>query len=402
VQEISATVPLDPNKTASTDVEKSDSSSAPKHIFGSGLSDKPHQTSSSAFISSGFGALASSAASPFSTVDAVKPSVFGGSVQQTTSGFGSLASTKPSGTSSPTTSVLGGAAAKPASGFAFGAGASTSGFGALGSSSVFGSSLGNGFSGSAGPKLSSFAAPGKEVIAPAKPAKAFGAPDSDEDEDNDEGDSEEEQNSDEEDGVKASSEDKKKSKSKGKSNDAIHRQSDNLTITVYVEDGESGEATLLQLRAKLFALESKEAGWKERGVGTLKINVPKSCASFDGNGIPIPGSFDISGLEDEDGEDSNAPSVPRLIMRQENTHRVILNTIIVRAMEFLDKPSTGSAQVLFTAFEGEKEAKPINMLLKVILRNYDVVSMLTSRDVRKQCQKLPIRNRFYPARAVRT
>jgi hypothetical protein len=118
------------------------------------------------------------------------------------------------------------------------------------------------------------------------------------------------------------------------------------------------------MRAKLFAIESKETGWKERGVGTLKINVPKSCASFDENGAAIPGSFDASGLEDED-EDPTAPRVARLIMRQENTHRVVLNTVIVRAMEFKDKPSTSSAQILFTAFEGDKEPKPINMLLKV-------------------------------------
>jgi hypothetical protein len=121
----------------------------------------------------------------------------------------------------------------------------------------------------------------------------------------------------------------------------------------------------LQLRAKIFALESKEAGWKERGVGTLKINVPRSCASFDENDLPIPGSFDASGLEEEEEEESSAPRVARLIMRQESTHRVILNTIIVRAMEFHDKPSNSTAQILFTAFEGEKEPKPINMLLKV-------------------------------------
>ena len=120
---------------------------------------------------------------------------------------------------------------------------------------------------------------------------------------------------------------------------------------------------MLQLRAKLFALESKEAGWKERGVGTLKINVPQACATFDDAGLAIPGSFDMSGLDDED--ESSGPRVPRLIMRQENTHRVILNTIIVRAMEFRDKPSQSAAQILFTAFEGEKEPKPINMLLKV-------------------------------------
>jgi hypothetical protein len=133
--------------------------------------------------------------------------------------------------------------------------------------------------------------------------------------------------------------------------------------SVHIEDGEAGEATLLQLRAKLFALD-KEAGWKERGVGTLKINVPKSCVSYDENGQPIPGSFDASGLEDEDA-DPTAPQVARLIMRQENTHRVVLNTMIVRAMEFKPKSGSSAGQLMFTAFEGDKELKPINMLLKV-------------------------------------
>jgi len=57
--------------------------------------------------------------------------------------------------------------------------------------------------------------------------------------------------------------------------------------------------------------------------------------------------------------------VVRLIMRQENTHRVILNTFIVKAMEFIPKPSSSPPQLMFTAFEGEPEPKPINMLLKV-------------------------------------
>ena len=131
---------------------------------------------------------------------------------------------------------------------------------------------------------------------------------------------------------------------------------------VVVNDGEAEEATLLQMRAKLFALESKEVGWKERGVGTLRVNVPKSCASYDDNGLPIPGSFDASGLEDEDAD---GPLVARLIMRQENTHRVILNTTIIPALKFEDKPSASTAQILFTAFEGEGKPKPVNMLLKV-------------------------------------
>jgi len=137
-----------------------------------------------------------------------------------------------------------------------------------------------------------------------------------------------------------------------------------MLSVVPIDDGEAGEATLLQLRAKLFAVESKEVGWKERGVGTLKINVPNSCASFDDEGHPIPGSFDVSGLEEEDSA-SSGPRVARLIMRQENTHRVILNTVIARAIKFEDKPSTSTAQIMFTALMGEKEPTPVNMLLKV-------------------------------------
>jgi len=140
-------------------------------------------------------------------------------------------------------------------------------------------------------------------------------------------------------------------------------------VIVQVDDGESHEATLLQVRSKLYAVESKEVGWKERGVGNLKINVPKSCVTFDEDGQAIPNSFDASLLYEN--SDPSAPRVARLIMRQENTHRVILNTMIISAAEFMDSRATTSraqsttAHILFTAFEGEKEARPINMLLKV-------------------------------------
>jgi len=150
-----------------------------------------------------------------------------------------------------------------------------------------------------------------------------------------------------------------------------------LTFSCAVEDGESGEATLLQVRAKLFAMESKESGWKERGSGTLKVNVPKSCVTFDHLGVPMPGSFDISGLEDED--DENAPRVPRLIMRQDNTHRVILNSTIIRAMEFTDKPSgQGGVQYLFTTLS---DPKPIQMLLRVRISRDQASIHISANDI---------------------
>jgi DEAD/DEAH box helicase domain-containing protein len=79
-------------------------------------------------------------------------------------------------------------------------------------------------------------------------------------------------------------------------------------------------------------------------------------------GQPIPGSFDVSLREDDDGESVIAA---RLIMRQENTHRVILNTIIVRALKFEEKASNSAMQILFTAFD---ETKPVNMLLRVFIQ----------------------------------
>ncbi|TGO32864.1 hypothetical protein BHYA_0283g00120 [Botrytis hyacinthi] len=327
-------------KEASKTTETSTSSTENpiKSTFGSTSGDK--------FASSGFGALASASTSPFGTIGASTPSVFGSGAKSPLSGFGSFASAKPA-SSTPSSSIPSSSAEKSTSGFgsAFGGGAA-SGFGGLASGSVFGSGLKNGFAGGSGPKLSSFAAPGKDNAGlGSKPAKPFGAPASDaEDSDDDEDDSDDGAEGDEEEGgERAVVEEKKKTKK------------------VHIDDGEADEATILQIRAKLFAMGSKELGWKERGVGTLKINAPKSCVDFDDNGHVIPGSFDSSMLEGN--------SV-RLVMRQENTHRVILNTVVLKAMEFKPKPSTTSAQVLFTAFEGETEAKPINMILKMNENNY--------------------------------
>lgn len=111
----------------------------------------------------------------------------------------------------------------------------------------------------------------------------------------------------------------------------------------------------------------KEVGWKERGAGMLKINVPQACVDFDDTGAVIPGSFDASGLDvdEEDGENnSKGHKVSRLIMRQDQTHRVILNTAIMPAMKFQEKASLKSVGILFTAFEGE-QAMPVSITMRV-------------------------------------
>lgn len=169
---------VDSTHTAETSEDSQDKKSLPSPKI---TEAKPPQTSNSAFASSGFASLASSSTSGFGSLGASKPSVFGGGLSGT-SGFGSLANSgsATSTTTAPAPSGFGSLAAKPSSGFGFGTGAS-SGFGGLASGSVFGSKLSNGFAGGLGPKLSSFAAPGKEAVSlGTKPAKAFGAPDSDE------------------------------------------------------------------------------------------------------------------------------------------------------------------------------------------------------------------------------
>lgn len=109
----------------------------------------------------------------------------------------------------------------------------------------------------------------------------------------------------------------------------------------------------------------KEAGWKERGAGMLKINVPQVCVEFDDAGAVVPGSFDASSLETDDSAGgSKGHRVARLLLRQDQTHRVILNTAILPTMEFQEKASLKSVGILFTAFEGEP-AKPVSITMRV-------------------------------------
>jgi len=132
--------------------------------------NKPAATSSSAFASSGFAKLTGSA-SPFGTLAGnPKASVFGGGTS--------------SGSASPFGALGGGPAAKPAAPTLNFTKSDTSGssspFSSLnGPSTTFGSAFGGGFGGSfGGPKLTSFGKPG-EVLKSDKPARPFGAPESD-------------------------------------------------------------------------------------------------------------------------------------------------------------------------------------------------------------------------------
>ena len=112
---------------------------------------------------------------------------------------------------------------------------------------------------------------------------------------------------------------------------------------------------MIQVRAKLFALV-KDAGWKERGVGAIKLNVAKAGFETD----------EITGEKVAVGDAKQRSA--RLIMRQESTHRVILNSPLLKAIKFSDdKAANGTYKISFTAVE---DNKPVNLLLKVFLPDF--------------------------------
>ncbi|RYP54293.1 hypothetical protein DL768_000867 [Monosporascus sp. mg162] len=323
-------------KSASLGTEK------PTNATETTISEKEKNTTSttsvSAFSSSGLAGFASQA-SPFLQAGGKPLSSFA-SASGSQSPFGTT-------TSLSTPSVFGGSAlANGASPFGQIGGGSTS----FGGGSFGGSAFGGGFASAfGGGKLTTFGNAGKGFTS-GKPAKPFGAPESDE-EDQDEDD---EEVGSEDDG-KASSEERD---AEEKSTAADEKKKTKLQ-RVEVEDGEAGEASILQVRAKLYNLDKTSKTWKERGAGNLKINVPLACVDIDEeNGQPIPGSFDASALEDAESK------VVRLIMRQDATHRVILNTVVIPAMLFQLKENGNIPYVLFTAIEGNGEAVPMQLKMK--------------------------------------
>ncbi|POS78298.1 DEAD/DEAH box helicase [Diaporthe helianthi] len=335
------------------------------------------QTSPSKFADSGFAKLAASSASPFAAVGANK-SVFGGGAAATASpspfaSFGAPASTAATtstplnlpklsfGTNnasapSPFAAVNG---AKPASG-GFGGG--------FGGGSPFSSALGG-----SGPRAGNFASPGQPpIIKSDKPAKPFGAPESDAEDDSendgDDGDEEEGGRSGGADGDTDKDKDKDETASAHESTPAAGEdEKKGKYKRVAVDDGEAGERTIVQVRARMYYLDKTpnadntgQVGWRERGVGNLKINVPEESVRPDPEtGAVDPKSFDPAVLKEGTAEN---PKLVRLVMRQDSTLRVILNTVMVAGMDFQLKEGFKTWSVLFTAIEGDDgQYVPITM-----------------------------------------
>ncbi|KAI1419028.1 hypothetical protein F5Y12DRAFT_320159 [Xylaria sp. FL1777] len=329
---ITTTSPTSKDTTIAS-TEKSDKSTADKSKLDKSTSDKivnnkddepletkSNTTTASAFKSSGMSSFATQA-SPFLKAGA----------GQTLSSFASSSPTKSFVFSSSTKSIFDGGSSS--------SNGTTSPFGQIGSSTTFGSGTFGGFGGGlGGSRLTTFGKPG-ESLKSNKPAKPFGAPAS---EDEDEGEEEEDGNSsdnDKDDGENQDAEEDKAVETEDKKKTKLQR--------VAVDDGEADEATIIQVRARLYNLDKASSSWKERGAGNLKINVPMACVLTNNIGVPIPGSFDASTLEDAESK------VVRLVMRQDSTHRVILNTAIIPTMEFQEKSSLKATYILFTAIEDE-------------------------------------------------
>ncbi|OSS47666.1 hypothetical protein B5807_07315 [Epicoccum nigrum] len=237
------------------------------------------QTSEDKFKASGFGSLASSTTSPFGNF---------GAAAKAASPFGGAP--KLSSFASPTTTSL---STAPSSGSGFGAlGGAKSSFGG---GSAFGGASSSPFGGSFASKPlggSSFATPGAPGITglSSKPERAFGAPgdkgvnDASDDEEDDNGD-----------------EDPEKDAEEGK------RPGQPLSSTIPTETGEEHEVTAWVGRAKLYTMdgEGKERGWKERGVGNIKLNVTKE-----------------------------EPKKARFVLRADGTHRLILNAAVTKTLVF--------------------------------------------------------------------
>jgi len=108
-----------------------------------------------------------------------------------------------------------------------------------------------------------------------------------------------------------------------------------MLTSVIVETGEENETTEYTCRAKLYnfvlsdpSKPGSKKEWKERGLGTLRLNVQEQPA------IPAKDGEDEADLEG--GAAPATKTKARLVMRADGSHRVILNTPVLKAITFGD------------------------------------------------------------------
>ncbi|KAF3941310.1 hypothetical protein ABW19_dt0201966 [Dactylella cylindrospora] len=106
----------------------------------------------------------------------------------------------------------------------------------------------------------------------------------------------------------------------------------NVPAKLAIKSGEEGYQAVFQARGKLFELAS--GGWKERGVGTIKVLTPDEEYEFDAYGENVA---------------SKKPSAGRIVMRQEGVGRLILNTNIFKNMLVKSGKSVSDNTIHFMA-----------------------------------------------------
>lgn len=139
-------------------------------------------------------------------------------------------------------------------------------------------------------------------------------------------------------------------------------------LTLTVTTGEEAEQTLYTCRTKLYnfvaSAESGKKEWKERGVGTLRLNL-------------LDQETPTGTTDDKDINDKTKPKAAskvktraRLIMRADGSHRVVLNTPILREIKFGDAsgaaPKSGLVYFMASVDGGKLEL----LQLKVCFERY--------------------------------
>lgn len=270
------------------------------------------QTSDSAFKSSGFGAFASSTASPFATAASTSTSSpFGAATGSKLSSFAS----KPA-SSTPTPSgfaALGG----PTSSFVANSSSGKSTFGGSLGGSAFGSVIGG------KPGLSTFGGGGSITGLKEKSAPEFGAAEtktaSDEEGTDDAGDDQERE----------------------AGGSPVERRTSQplLSTSGPPETGEENEEAAWSGRAKLYTFVNQDGkkSWQERGVGPLKLNITRE-----------------------------EPYKARFVLRADGTHRLLLNVAITSQLTFGDasgnEPKDGRLLFAAPTATGEVESHMLRVI----------------------------------------
>lgn len=124
-----------------------------------------------------------------------------------------------------------------------------------------------------------------------------------------------------------------------------------LILTVVVSTGEEAEDEIFKCRAKLYnyakvSETSDKKEWKERGVGDLKLLASRG-----------------------ELEDSGAPLKGRFVMRADKSHRLLLNTPILKHGKYGTSEGKAPSNGLML-FTGTIDDKPVELLQLKVCSSY--------------------------------